>query len=170
MLTLCATDGPSSRWHARGAHFPGQCTGWPGSESAKQEGSVAEARAAGRSCCLWHGPFTSGALPRSRKPSGRRPFGNRVSKTVLRTLSPLLRAASAMRSETRVCANASVAPNVSTTLRLRARRSDCEQAGRKREHQRIAIVKQREPKSEVIASTTADKCKRLQLADDSFSS
>ena len=66
--------------------------------------------------------------------------------------------------ETRVCANGPVAPNVSTTLRLRARRSDCEHAGRKREYQRAAIVSKREQKSPMMASTAADEGKPLQVA------
>ena len=63
----------------------------------------------------------------------------------------------------KVYANAPVASNVSTIPRLRAHRLDCEQAGRKREHRRATIVRQREPKPAMIASMAADEGKPLHL-------
>ncbi len=76
---------------------------------------------------------------------------------------PLLRAATTVPSETKVYANAPVALNASTIQRLRARRSDCEQAGKKREPQHAAIVSKRKQKSVMMASTTADEGKPLHI-------
>jgi hypothetical protein len=52
---------------------------------------------------------------------------------------------------------------VSTPLRWRARCVVCEQAGKEREHQRAAIVNEREPTSPMMASTATDEGKPLQL-------
>ena len=63
-------------------------------------------------------------------------------------------------------ARAPVAESVSRPLRLRARRSDCEPRVKEREHERSLIVRKREQRSALIASTVVPDGKRHHLSGD----